>query len=326
MLTLINLSIALVIDRIIGDPGWLWSKIPHPVVLFGKAISFFETRFNGRGLNDRARRSYGILTILALLIASVFVGWIIESGLAGLGLLGRVVEILLVAALLAQKNLSDHVAAVAAGLRQGGLEGGRKAVSMVVGRDPQSLDQPAICRAAIETLAENFSDGVIAPALYYAVLGLPGLIAYKMLNTADSMIGHKTQRYLHFGWAAARLDDFANWPAARLSALLIAAGAWIERGRKAAGRAFTVALTDHGLHRSPNSGWPESAMAGAIDVALAGPRIYSGERVQEPLQNAAGRRTIGPGEIEAALAVYGSACTIFNIAIPVVVLVLLAIV
>ncbi len=247
-----------------------------------------------------------------------------HSGLAALGLFGTVIEILIVAVLLAQKSLSDHVGAVASGLRKGGLEGGRQAVSMVVGRDPQSLDQPAVCRAAIETLAENFSDGVIAPALSYAVFGLPGLFAYKMLNTADSMIGHKTQRYLHFGWASARLDDLANWPAARLSALLIAGGAWIERGPKAAGRALHVALTDHGLHRSPNSGWPESAMAGAIDVALAGPRIYAGERVQEPLQNAPGRRAIGPSEIVAALAVYGSACTVFNLALPVVVLALLA--
>ena len=324
MLILTNLSIALVIDRVVGDPHWLWSKIPHPVVLFGKAIAFFEAQFNGRGLDDRARRSYGILTILALLLASTLGGWIVHSGLAALGLFGTVIEILIVAVLLAQKSLSDHVGAVASGLRKGGLEGGRQAVSMVVGRDPQSLDQPAVCRAAIETLAENFSDGVIAPALSYAVFGLPGLFAYKMLNTADSMIGHKTQRYLHFGWASARLDDLANWPAARLSALLIAGGAWIERGPKAAGRALHVALTDHGLHRSPNSGWPESAMAGAIDVALAGPRIYAGERVQEPLQNAPGRRAIGPSEIVAALAVYGSACTVFNLALPVVVLALLA--
>lgn len=324
MLTLINLSVALVIDRIVGDPNWLWSRIPHPVVLFGKAISFFESRFNGRGLNDPARRSYGIMAILSLLVASILVGWILHHILADLGLVGTAIEIALVAMLLAQKSLSDHVAAVATGLRQGGLEGGRKAVSMVVGRDPSVLDQPAVCRAAIETLAENFSDGVIAPALYYAVFGLPGLIAYKMLNTADSMIGHKTARYLHFGWASARLDDLANWPAARLSALLIAGGAWIERGGQAALRSLKVALTDHGLHRSPNSGWPESAMAGALDIALAGPRIYAGERVQEPLQNAAGRRAIGPQEIDAAISVFGSACSLFNIAVPVVVLILLA--
>ena len=325
MLTLINLSIALVIDRILGDPGWLWSRIPHPVVLFGKAISFFDKQLNGKGLSDRDRRSYGILTIFALIVGSILAGWIIDRGLSEANHFGRLVEILIVAVLLAQKSLSDHVAAVAAGLRKGGLRGGRRAVSMVVGRDPESLDQPAICRAAIETLAENFSDGVVAPALYYAVFGLPGLLAYKMLNTADSMIGHKTQRYLHFGWASARLDDLANWPAARLSALLIAGGAWIEQGRRAMIRSLQVALTDHGLHRSPNSGWPESAMAGAIDIALAGPRIYAGERVQEPMQNGAGRRNIGPVDIDKAIAVYASACTLFNIAIPVVVLIRLII-
>jgi adenosylcobinamide-phosphate synthase len=248
-------------------------------------------------------------------------GWIIHRGLSEAGHFGMLIEILIVAILLAQKSLSDHVAAVARGLREGGLAGGRRAVSMVVGRDPDVLDQSAICRAAIETLAENFSDGVVAPALYYAVFGLPGLLAYKMLNTADSMIGHRTQRYLHFGWASARLDDFANWPAARLSALLIAGSAWIERGKRTALRSLQVALTDHGLHRSPNSGWPESAMAGAIDVALAGPRIYSGERVQEPMQNAAGRRMIGAADIDSAIAIFASACTLFNVAIPVVVLV-----
>jgi adenosylcobinamide-phosphate synthase len=325
MLTLINLSIALLIDRVLGDPGWLWSKIPHPVVLFGKAIAFFDRQFNGRGLSDKDRRAYGILTILALLVASVLIGWMIHRVLSYAGYFGIFVEILIVAVFLAQKSLADHVAAVAAGLRDGGLPGGRRAVAMVVGRDPEVLDQPGVCRAAIETLAENFSDGVVAPALYYAVFGLPGLFAYKMLNTADSMIGHKTQRYLHFGWASARLDDLANWPAARLSAVLIAAGGWIEGGRRAARRSLHVALTDHGLHRSPNSGWPESAMAGAVDIALAGPRIYAGERVQEPMQNGAGQRDIGPAAIDRAMAVFGSACTVFNLVVPVVVLVLLAV-
>jgi adenosylcobinamide-phosphate synthase len=325
MLTLLNLSFALLIDRILGDPTWLWSKVPHPVVLFGKAIGFFDKQFNGKGLSDKDRRAYGIMAILALLIASVLAGWMIHRGLASLGHFGTFIEVLIVAVLLAQKSLADHVAAVANGLRQEGIEGGRRAVSMVVGRDPKSLDQPGVCRAAIETLAENFSDGVIAPALFYAVFGLPGLFAYKMLNTADSMIGHKTHRYLQFGWASARLDDLANWPAARLSALLIAAGAWIEGGRAAASRALHVAFTDHGLHRSPNSGWPESAMAGALDIALAGPRIYAGERVQEPMQNSAGRRDIGPDSIDRALHVFGSACTVFNLAVPVVLLILLAI-
>jgi adenosylcobinamide-phosphate synthase len=316
MLTLLILTVALFVDRILGDPPRLWSLVPHPVVIFGKAIGFFEHQINGKGLGERDRRAYGIMSIIALLIASVLAGWLAHRVFRSVGHFGILVEILVVAVLLAQKSLSDHVAAVAAGLRSDGLAGGRRAVAMVVGRDPETLDQPGICRAAIETLAENFSDGVVAPALYYAVFGLPGIFAYKMLNTADSMIGHKTARYLQFGWAAARLDDLANWPAARFSALLIAGGAWISRGMAASGRALATAFTDHGLHRSPNSGWPESAMAGALDVALAGPRIYAGERVQEPMQNAAGRRDIGPADIDQAVSVFASACTIFNILIP----------
>lgn len=315
------LSLALVLDRVVGDPPRLWSRVPHPVVLFGKAISFFEKNFNGRGLSARDRRAYGLVSIVALLVGSVLLGVMLHRLFEALGVFGYILEILVVAVFLAQKSLSDHVAAVARGLREGGLEGGRHAVSMVVGRDPSVLDESGVSRAAIETLAENFSDGVIAPALYYLVFGLPGLIAYKMLNTADSMIGHKTVRYLHFGWASARLDDLANWPAARLSAMLIVAGAWIARGMRDAARAFNIALSDHGLHRSPNSGWPESAMAGALDVALAGPRIYSGERVQEPMQNAAGRKAIGAADIEAAISVYGWACTVFNAVVVVLALV-----
>lgn len=316
MLTLLILTTALLIDRVLGDPPWLWSRIPHPVVVFGKAIAFFDRQFNGRGLAGPDRRAYGIMSIVALLIASVIAGWLMHRLLARAGHFGTLVEILIVAVLLAQKSLSDHVAAVAKGLREDGLAGGRRAIAMVVGRDPEALDQAAISRAAIETLAENFSDGVVAPALYYAIFGLPGIFAYKMLNTADSMIGHKTARHLQFGWASARLDDLANWPAARLSALLIAGGGWIERGLMAGRRALTTAFTDHGLHRSPNSGWPESAMAGALDVALAGPRVYAGEQVQEPMQNAAGRRALGPADIDAAIAVFSSACTIFNLLVP----------
>ena len=316
MQTLLILTSALLVDRIVGDPPWLWARIPHPVVIFGKAISFIERQFNGKGLTAPNRRAYGIMSILALLFASILAGWMAHRAMAYLGAFGLLLEILVVAVLLAQKSLSDHVGAVAVGLRQDGLAGGRRAVSMIVGRDPEALDRSAVARAAIETLAENFSDGVVAPALYYAFFGLPGIFAYKMLNTADSMIGHKTARYLQFGWASARLDDLANWPAARLSALLIAGAAWREGGSAAASLAMATALRDHGLHRSPNSGWPESAMAGALDVALAGPRIYAGERVQEPMQNAAGRRNLEPADIDAALAVFGSACTLLNMTVP----------
>lgn len=180
---------------------------------------------------------------------------------------------------------------------------------MIVGRDPKTLDEPGVCRAAIESLAENFSDGVVAPALWYAVAGLPGLLAYKMLNTADSMIGHKSPKYLHFGWASARLDDLANLPAARLSVFLIAAGARFKRGVEAAKAAIDVAKRDHGFHRSPNSGWPEAAMAGALDIQLAGPRVYGGVTVDEPMINGAGRAIATADDIDAAVAVFYRACT-----------------
>ncbi len=193
---------------------------------------------------------------------------------------------------------------VAASLRGEGLAGGRRAVSMIVGRDPLRLDEAGVSRAAIESLAENFADGVVAPAFWYAVLGLPGLFAYKMVNTADSMIGHKTPRHLDFGRGAALVDDALNWPAARLSALLLAIAAWACRGRAAGRRAIETALTDAGLHRSPNAGWPEAAMAGALDLALAGPRVYAGVAVFEAMLNAAGRRSAGPADIDRALTLF----------------------
>jgi adenosylcobinamide-phosphate synthase len=315
MYTLYVLLFALVVDRAVGDPENAWRRIPHPVVLFGKAVSFFERHFNRKGLNDRDRRAYGMMAILALLIGSVLTGLLLTRLFAYAGMVGILLEIVIVAVLLAQKSLADHVGAVGQGLRKDGIAGGRKAVSMVVGRDPNLLDRAGVCRAAIESLAENYSDGVVAPALFYAVFGLPGLLAYKMLNTADSMIGHQTPRYRHFGWASARLDDFANWPAARLSALFIAIGTWFRRGRPSARKSVSVALRDHGLHRSPNSGWPESAMAGALDIALAGPRAYAGEQVMEPMQNSAGRKNIGPVDIDMALEVFWAACTVLMVAV-----------
>ncbi len=315
-MTFLLLSVALLLDRLVGDPDWLWRRIKHPVAIFGAAISFFERRFNRPSFSDRQKRNGGIASIAILLVVSAITGLLIHRLFATLGLFGLAAEILVVAIFLAQKSLSDHVQAVAAGLRAEGLEGGRRAVAMIVGRDPASLDEPAVCRASIETLAENFSDGVIAPALFYLAFGLPGLLAYKMLNTADSMIGHKSPRYLHFGWAAARLDDLANWPAARLSMFLIAAGAAIEKGFHAARNAIDIAMSDHGLHRSPNSGWPEAAMAGALDITLAGPRLYAGERVQEPMLNGAGRQNARVGDIETGIKIFQSSCTVFNVLVP----------
>ncbi|UVC11558.1 cobalamin biosynthesis protein [Rhizobium sp. TH2] len=316
MYTLYVLFLALLVDRAVGDPESAWSRIPHPVVLFGRAVGFCERQFNHRGLSERDRRAYGIMAILALLIASVMAGVLMSRLFVYASFFGVVAEIIVVAVLLAQKSLVDHVGAVAQALRKEGIVGGRRAVSMVVGRDPNTLDRAGVCRAAIETLAENFSDGVVAPALFYAVFGLPGLFAYKMLNTADSMIGHMTPRYRQFGWASAKLDDIANWPAARLSAVLIALGTWFRRGKPSARQSISVALRDHGLHRSPNSGWPESAMAGSLDIALAGPRTYAGEEVMEPMQNSAGRKNIGPTDIDSAIEVFWAACSIFTVLVP----------
>ncbi|PHR19994.1 MAG: adenosylcobinamide-phosphate synthase [Hoeflea sp.] len=298
------LLVALILDRVIGDPDWLWRRLSHPVVIFGHAISFAERWLNRPADAAATRRLKGQVAIAGLLLAAALCGWALARLFGRMGMVGLVLEVVVVAILLAQKSLADHVAAVATGLRENGLEGGRKAVSMIVGRDPEALGQSAVCRASIESLAENFSDGIVAPALWYAVFGLPGLLAYKMLNTADSMIGHLDERYSDFGRAAAKLDDLANWPASRLSALLIAAGAGLVKGRDAMRQAAGTALRDSGLHRSPNAGWPEAAMAGALGLALAGPRRYHGELVMEASLNASGSTQASAQHILEALSVY----------------------
>ncbi|MFB2563874.1 adenosylcobinamide-phosphate synthase CbiB [Rhizobium sp. IMFF44] len=310
---LLILVLALLLDRFVGDPDWLWQRFPHPVVLFGKAISAFDQRFNAKHLPGVLRRRNGLMSIVALLMGAAIAGWAIHGFLAFFGWLGILVEAGLVAVFMAQKSLGDHVGEVSRALRSDGLDGGRLAVSRIVGRDPETLDEPGICRAAIESLAENFSDGVVAPALWYGFFGLPGLFFYKMLNTADSMIGHKSETYVDFGRAAARLDDIANWPAARLSILLIAAGALIKRGISPLGNAIRIAVRDGGLHRSPNSGRPEAAMAGALDIQLAGPRIYGGELVREPMINGSGRDIATVNDIEAGISIFYSACTMLTL-------------
>lgn len=311
--TLFIIFFALILDRLVGDPDAIWRRVPHPVVLFGQAIGLMDRLFNGKRLSAETRRFNGAACIAVLLAASVLLGFVMHRLLAAIEPFGLLAEVVVVAIFLAQKSLLDHVRAVSEGLKQGGLEGGRRAVSMIVGRDPATLDEPAVCRAGIESLAENFSDGVVAPAFWYVLFGLPGLFAYKMLNTADSMIGHKNAKYLEFGWASARLDDLANWPAARLSALFIAAGAWLAKGRASARLAVGTALRDAGLHRSPNSGWPEAAMAGALGIGLAGPRIYGGLRVDEPMMNASGRTTATPADMDLALRIFSAACAVLSV-------------
>ncbi|HEV8678680.1 MAG TPA: adenosylcobinamide-phosphate synthase CbiB, partial [Stellaceae bacterium] len=248
-LTLVLAGLA--IDAMFGDMPRLFARIPHPVVLAGRAIAFFETKFNRPGRSERSRRERGIVTLVVLVGAAAGLGWVLQLLLRG-SLLGAVVEALAVGVLVAQRSLFQHVAAVGAGLAAGGLPAGREAVSHIVGRDPMRLDRPGVARAAIESLAENFSDGVVAPVFWYLVLGLPGLFAYKMANTLDSMIGHRSPRHRSFGWAAARFDDLANLVPAPLSGLLLSAAALFAGGARP-GHALATMLRDGRKHHSPNA-------------------------------------------------------------------------
>ncbi|TCD15005.1 adenosylcobinamide-phosphate synthase CbiB [Oricola cellulosilytica] len=308
---LVILLAALIADRIAGDPEGVWDRIPHPVVVFGRLIGFCDERFNRPDRSDDWREKSGFLSIAGLLVVASIVGAWLADIFDFLGIVGMIAEVAVVAVFLAQKSLADHVGAVAAGLRDGGLEGGRKAVSMIVGRDPATLDEAGISRAAIESLAENASDGVVAPAFWYGVFGLPGLFAYKMLNTADSMIGHKSEKYRAFGKASAKLDDLANWVPARLSGMLIVTADAMLRGTENAKKTYEVMRQDANLHRSPNAGWPESAMAGALGISLGGPRVYADDIADEPFLNAAGRRDVGQAELDMALRIYWRAMTVF---------------
>src|SRR5690606_14732547 len=244
-------------------------------------------------------RFAGVAALAVLIAIAGGAGLLIQSGL-GAGLL---VTALLASTLLAQRSLASHVAAVAEALEREGIDAGRKAVSRIVGRDTAALDEAGVSRAAIESLAENFSDGVVAPAFWLAVLGLPGALAYKAVNTADSMIGHRTPRHAAFGWAAARFDDLVNLPASRLSALLIVAAALLAPGADP-GAAWRAVARDAKKHRSPNAGWPEAAMAGALGLALAGPRSYHGTVVADAIMGEGGRREADAADIFRALRLY----------------------
>ncbi len=283
---LITLS-ALALDALIGDPPALYRRLPHPVVLIGRLIAWMDTRFNDPGRQPAINRAAGLATALIVVLAAVLVGVAIAwlgSWMDERGGTGWLIEALSASVLLAGRSLRDHVIAVATGLEQG-LDEGRSAVSAIVGRDPDSLDEAGVARAAVESAAENFSDGLTAPLFWLLIGGLPGLCTYKAINTLDSMIGHLSPLYHHFGWAAARIDDAANFIPARLSALfLAAAGTLLGRGRAA----LAAAWRDAGHHRSPNAGWPEAAMGGALDLALAGPRRYGERVVNDPFIGGSG--------------------------------------
>jgi adenosylcobinamide-phosphate synthase len=289
--------VAMVIELCLGYPDWLVGVIGHPVTWIGRLIAALE-----RGLNrDGARRAKGILALVAVLLIVGTVVFIIQHGLSRIKF-GFIATAVIASTLIAQRSLHRHVAAVAAALETGDLDTGRRAVSHIVGRDTASLDQAGVARAAIESLAENFSDAVVAPVLWLAIAGLPGAALYKAINTADSMIGHRTPRYAAFGWAAARFDDLVNLPASRLAALFLVAAAAISEAANP-GAAWNAVRRDAARHRSPNAGYPEAAMAGALGLALAGPRLYDGIAVDDAIMGS-GRRNADAADIRRALALY----------------------
>jgi len=293
------------IEAVLAYPAIVFGAIGHPVSWIGALISALELRLNRPDYSTAMRRAAGVMTVLLLVAIALGVGLALEMAVRTVPFLGFVLAVLIVAALIAAGSLDQHVRAVAAALRNDGLAGGRQSIAKIVGRDPEVLDHAAICRAAIESLAENASDGVTAPALWYLIGGLPGMIAYKAINTADSMIGHLSERYRAFGWAAARLDDLVNLPASRLTGLMFIAAASVVPGASASS-AWQAFWRDARLHRSPNAGWPEAAMAGALGLRLAGPRIYDGVTVDDRWMGD-GRTEANVGDIDRALAIYRTA-------------------
>ena len=289
------------IEAIVGYPQALVRAIGHPVTWMGALIGVLDRRLNRENAGPMARRTAGGLAVI-LLVGIVAGIAIVFERIVGLLPFGFVFVVVLASTLIAQRSLHDHVRRVADALEREGLAGGRGAVSHIVGRDTAQLDESGVARAAIESLAENFSDGVVAPAFWMAIGGLPGAAAYKAINTADSMIGHRTPRHEAFGWAAARLDDLVNLPASRLTALLIVGAASTMPGASAA-EAWRAVWRDARHHRSPNAGYPEAAMAGALSLALAGPRVYGGVTVDDALMGN-GRRAATAADISAALALY----------------------
>ena len=299
------LIIAFGIEAMLAYPAAVFRAIGHPVSWIGALIAALDSALNRPDTSFAARRAAGVATVLLLLAGSLAVGALLEMVARDLAYLGFAVAILVVAMLVAVGNLDQHVRAVSAALRAEGLAAGRRSIAKIVGRDPDALDEAAVCRAAIESLAENASDGVTAPALWFLVGGLPGIIAYKAINTADSMIGHMSEHHRAFGWAAARLDDLVNLPASRLTGLLFVAAAAMVPGASAPS-AWRAYRRDARRHRSPNAGWPEAAMAGALGLRLAGPRVYGGVLVDDHWMGD-GRTEATAQDIDRALMIYRTA-------------------
>jgi len=311
-------ALAVLIEITAGYPHWLLRSIGHPVIWMGRLISTFERRWNNGSAGPGLRQIFGVITVLLLVAIVATAALIIERGFLILpfGMIGAGI---LASTLIAQRSLYQHVARVADALENEGARSAQEAVSHLVGRDTQSLDEAGVARAAIESLAENFSDGVVAPVFWMIIAGLPGAATYKAISTADSMIGHHSPRYQAFGWAAARLDDLVNLPASRLAALLIIAAAAVTQGASAPA-AWRAMRRDARHHRSPNAGYPEAAMAGALGLSLAGPRAYGGIVINDAFMGD-GRRAAKTRDIRAALALYRCAdailvgCIVFTAAV-----------
>ncbi len=304
-----------------GYPERVVNAIGHPVTWIGRLIGALDRLLNRETVVASVRRAAGIVAVLILIIVVGAVGLIVERELLRLPF-GLLAVGLLASTLIAQRSLHRHVADVAVALEKRGIEAGRTAVSHIVGRDTEALDAAGVARAAIESLAENFSDAVVAPILWLAIAGLPGAALYKAINTADSMIGHRTPRYEAFGWAAARLDDLVNLPASRLSALLLITAAGLSKNASANG-AWRAVRCDAARHRSPNAGYPEAAMAGALGLSLAGPRVYGGVPVEDAAMGD-GRRNADSADIVRALALYRRTDAILLALLAVAALVLIA--
>lgn len=271
--------LALLLERWLGYSPRLVAAVGHPVMWFGWVIDYLETRLNKPERSNQQRRQAGVIAMFMLLILVLVISVVVQQALRAIPG-GWVFEILVATSFLAQKELGRAVRAVADALRIS-LPAGRQAVSQIVGRDPHALDEAGISRAAIETLAESTSDGVVAPWFWLVLFGLPGIALYKAINTADSMIGHRNDRYRDYGWAAAKLDDLVNLIPARLTAVLIVVACFVTP-HASPSRAWATARSDARKHASPNSGWPEAAFAGALGFRLGGPRSYDGQLIDLP--------------------------------------------
>ncbi|PZQ65410.1 MAG: cobalamin biosynthesis protein CobD [Phenylobacterium zucineum] len=289
------------LDAAVGYPDRLHQRVPHPVVWAGNAISALERAWNRPEASEGARRWLGVLTVLLVAGAAAALGWLpnllpwpaMAACVVVLGSMG-----------LAQRSLYDHVLAVLRPLEAGDLPTARAAVGMIVGRDVAALDASGVAAAALESLAESFNDGVAAPLFWFVVGGLPGLFAFKAVNTADSLIGHREPRWRAFGWAAARTDDLMNLMPARLAGGVVAL---------AGGGGWRVMLADARKHASPNAGWPEAAMAGALGVRLGGATAYDGIVHPRPEFGAGPAPTAA--DLRRGLRVYVRACGLLWVAL-----------